>query len=117
MAAKSTEIITAKASMDIKTVLPILNSNVVFFFLKEAYGGMAMGGGITFSPDNLSKIPIPKIDETAQVRLYQLAEKYAVGFDEESQDELDEHVCKLYGFGEKEKNIINSFKLKTRRKR
>ena len=117
MAAKSTEIITAKASMDIKTVLPILNSNVVFFFLKEAYGGMAMGGGITFSPDNLSKIPIPKIDETAQVRLYQLAEKYAVGFDEESQDELDEYVCKLYGFGEKEKNIINSFKLKTRRKR
>lgn len=117
MAAKSTEIITAKSSMDIKTVLPILNSNVVFFFLKEAYGGMAMGGGITFSPDNLSKIPIPKVDETARVKLYQLADKYAVGFDEESQDELDEYVCELYGFDEKEVNIINSFKLKTRRKR
>ena len=51
------------------------------------------------------------------MKLYQLADKYAVGFDEESQDELDEYVCELYGFDEKEVNIINSFKLKTRRKR
>ena len=117
MAAKSTEIITAKSNMHIKTVLPILNSNVVFFFLKEAYGGMAMGGGITFSPDNLSKIPIPDVDDESTQKLHQLVEKYSVEFNEESQNELDAYICELYGFNDEEKELIELFKVKTRRKR
>lgn len=116
-AAKSTEIITQKNNISIKTILPILNSNVVFFFIKEAYGGMAMGGGITFSPDNLSKIPIPRVDDNKVTLLHNMVDKYAKGFGEQEQDELDEFIYKLYGLNADEKAVIEEFKVKTKRKR
>ena len=112
-----TEIITSKNGASIKALLPILNSNVVFFFIKEAYGGMPMGGGITFSPDNLSKIPIPNMDEKTTILLEKLADKYIANFDANCQDELDKFVGALYGFTEGDSIVLEQFKLETKRKR
>lgn len=110
LAAKSTEIITSKANYTIEEILPVLNSSVVFFFLKEAYGGMAMDGGITFSPDNLSKIPIPCIGTTDKKKLEHLSEIYFNSFDSEKLDTLDKYVYKLYGLNDDDVENIEKFK-------
>ena len=119
LAAKSTEIITSKNSSvrDIKILIPLLNSNVVFYFLKEAYGGIAMGGGITFSPDNLSKIPIPTLTSEQEALLIELADKYNGNFDEESQDVLDKAIYPIYRLSEIDISIIENFKKASKRKR
>ena len=117
LAAKSTEIITAKKDLSIKALLPILNSSVVFFFLKEAYGGIALGGGITFSPNNLSKIPLPKVDEVAIERLENMSNRFSIEFTEDDQDVLDNYMYKLFNLTEEEIRIIEDFKIASRRKR
>lgn len=117
LAAKSTEIITAKKDVDIKTILPILNSTVVFYFIKEAYSGLAMGGGITFSPDNLSKIPLPKLEAENIAELNRLSMKYSQSFDLDLQDELDEYIYKLYRLDDKDIDVLEKFKVASKRKR
>ena len=117
LAAKSTEIITAKKDIDIKTILPILNSNVVFYFIKEAYSGLAMGGGITFSPDNLSKIPLPKLNDDDIAELNRLSMKYSQSFGLDLQDELDEYIYKLYRLDDKDIDVLEKFKVASKRKR
>lgn len=111
LAAKSTEVITPKEGANIKCILPILNSSVVFFFMKEAYGGMALGGGITFSPDNLSKIPIPKIDNEDMNRLEAIADELSKScFDCTNQDELDSYIYQLYNLNDYDIQVIEKFK-------
>lgn len=110
LAAKSTEIITAKETGDIQVILPILNSSVVFFFLKEAYGGIALGGGITFSPDNLSKIPLPTLSDESKNELRKLSKTYSKAFDADKLNELDAYVYQLYNLTETEQEIIEEFK-------
>ena len=119
LAAKSTEIITSKNSSarDLQILIPILNSSVVFYFLKEAYGGIAMGGGITFSPDNLSKIPIPLLTSEQEDLLIDLSNKYRDNFYEENQDELDKAVYSLYRLSENDISTIEQFKKAAKRKR
>ena len=117
LSAKSTEIITAKGKVTIKTILPILNSNVVFFFIKEAYGNVSMGGGITFSPDNLCKIPIPELTDEESKKLEELTEKYSIYFGEQEQNELDEYIYKLYKLDKNDIEIIEKFKSESRRRK
>lgn len=117
LAAKSTEIITAKKDVDIKTILPILNSTVVFYFIKEAYSGLAMGGGITFSPDNLSKIPLPQLNAENVAKLNSLSMRYSQSFDLDLQNELDEYIYKLYRLDDKDIDVLEKFKVASKRKR
>ena len=117
LAAKSTEIITARRDLDIKTILPILNSTVVFYFIKEAYSGLAMGGGITFSPDNLSKIPLPQLCDDDIKQLNERAIRYSQYFDPSLQDELDEYIYKLYRLDHKDVEVLEHFKVASNRKR
>ena len=105
-AAKSTEIITPKDGRDIKHILPILNSSVIAFFLKEAYGGIALGGGITFSPNNLCNIPLPKISEEQKCVLNGFVDIFSNGFSIEDQVELDKYICSLYSLNDYETKII-----------
>ena len=115
LAAKSTEIITPKSSYGIKALLPILNSSVVFFFLKEAYGGMALGGGITFSPNNLSNIPLPKIDDKTKNELENLTDIYSDKFSSMDLDSLDKYIYELYKLDKSDIEIIEKFKSQNNR--
>lgn len=117
LSAKSTEIITSKGRINIQTILPILNSNVVFFFIREAYGNVSMGGGITFSPDNLSKIPIPNLSENDIKRLNELTIKYNNEFTQEEQNELDQYIYTLYDLNNDDIKVIEQFKIDSRRKK
>lgn len=76
LAAKSTVILRNKFSTDhLEYVLPILNSNLVFFYLKECYSSLAMDGGINFSPANVSEIPIPKLTDSEKLKLIDISNK------------------------------------------
>ena len=76
-----------------------------------------MGGGITFSPDNLSKIPIPSLTKEQTNDLQNMSEIYSLHFDEVAQDELDAYVYQLYRLTQEEVNVLEDFKVRTRRKR
>ena len=47
-------------------ILTILNSKLISFFLKECFSSSGMDGGISFSPEIISKIPIPEISKEEQ---------------------------------------------------
>ena len=76
-----------------------------------------MDGGITFTADNVGRIPIPKITDRQQKELTDLVCKYSKHFDENSQKELDELVYQIYSLNEKDIAIIENFKKSTKRKR
>ena len=59
IAGKSTVVLRNFREIQPKLLIGILNSRLVSFFLKECYGSLAMDGGISFSPANVSEIPIP----------------------------------------------------------
>ena len=116
LAAKSTEIITAKDDYGIKVLLPILNSSVVFFFLNEAYGGMALSGGITFSPANLSNIPLPPTSFEDKKFLEKFTESHSDNFTQQDQDDLDKYIYGLYRLNEYDIQQIEKFKVENRKK-
>ena len=105
-AAKSTEIITSKDGSGIKHILPILNSSVTTFFLKEAYGGIALGGGITFSPNNLCNIPIPPISSVQKKILENYVDRFGNNFSQKEQIEMDKYVFSLFSLSDAEAKII-----------
>ena len=76
-----------------------------------------MGGGITFSPNNLCNIPLPIISCEAKEKLLMMADKHASHFSEEDQDELDTFVYSLYKLDENDIAILEKFKIKTKRRR
>ncbi|MBV4420530.1 Eco57I restriction-modification methylase domain-containing protein [Clostridium tyrobutyricum] len=129
LAAKSTVIIREKSNFKLCTVLPILNSNLVYYFLKEAYSGLAMGGGVNFTANNLSKIPIPNINEQQIQRLNMYSNimqsyyfnKKSINTSNvnplEMFEEIDEFVYSLYSLNEQDIKILNEFKYKNKRKR
>ena len=66
IAGKSTVILRNFRGIPVKLMIGILNSRIVFFFLKECYASLAMDGGINFSPANVSEIPIPNFQKSKE---------------------------------------------------
>lgn len=128
LAAKSTVIIRDENDIKLSTILPILNSNVIYYFLKEAYSGLAMGGGVNFTANNLSKIPIPNINEQQieilneySRRLQEFYSLESIGDDNintvEIFEEIDEFVYSLYSLNEQDIKVLNDFKIRNKRKK
>ena len=60
VAGKSTVVVTAKdQSLSLITLLGILNSRLVRFFIQETFGVLGIDGGISFSGDIVKQIPLP----------------------------------------------------------
>ena len=77
-----------------------------------------MGGGITFSPNNLSNIPIPIVTDAQERELEEMADKYSSqGFLEADQSELDQYIYQLFKLDDQDIAIIENFKKVNRRKR
>jgi len=51
------------------TLIGILNSNLIKFYLIESFSSSGMDGGINYSPAVIKKIPFPSIDEFNQDKL------------------------------------------------
>jgi len=88
---------------DIKYLLALLNSDLIFKWLK--YRGLRRGGVLEFSEEPLSKIPIKRInwEDEDETKLYQkiidLVEKIILlGEWTQHHPQINELVEKLYGF-------------------
>lgn len=94
---QSVPIITYK-NISLKAILAILNSSLAFFFINESFSSLAIDGGISFSWDILSKIPIPDLTEQEIVLLENITNSFISDshFSRDSLKCLDSLVCSLY---------------------
>jgi len=97
-----------------KALLAVLNSKVVWHFLKSVCV-IRSGGYIEVKPQYFEQIPIPNIDPKTQTKLAELAEKsilektYNQQADiSEIENQIDQLVYQLYGLTEEEVKIVEA---------
>lgn len=97
-----------------KALLAVLNSKVVWHFLKSICV-IRSGGYIEVKPQYFEQIPIPNIDATIQIRLNALADKAIQTKTNNQQaditnieNQIDQLVYQLYGLTEEEIKIIEN---------
>ena len=74
VAGKSTVILKSKNNMDLKVILALLNSCLISFFIKEAFGVLGINGGINFTAELAANLPLPEIDNEKKKKLKCLTE-------------------------------------------
>jgi hypothetical protein len=98
----------------------LLNSRVVRFFQQECFGSLSIDGGVNFSRDNVSQIPVPREPGPAAAALarcaHQLAAQAAAGANfglkgtvpgvGPLRDECDRLVCEMFGATGRELAVI-----------
>jgi len=106
----------------LKLLLAILNSRLVFFYIKERYPSSSYNLGINFTPLMLNKLPIPEISEKNKMSLIDLVDRILTITKEsdylanpvkqakvrEYEKQIDQLVYKLYGLTEEEIGIIEN---------
>jgi hypothetical protein len=120
VAGKSTVILKGKNNANIKIILALLNSNLISFFIKEAFGVLGIGGGINFTAQLVENLPLPSIDDEEKKKLGGLAdcilkivesEKWLNKTSEKAkindyEKQIDQLVYKLYDLTEDEIKIV-----------
>jgi len=120
IAGKSTVILKSKGNTDLISVLTILNSSLITFFIKEAFGVLGIGGGINFTAELVENLPLSKVNDREQRKLESLFNDILkiVGRDNWSNNaenqakvrkyekQIDQMVYKLYGLTEEEIKIV-----------
>ena len=115
IAGKSTVILRNFREIPPKLMIGILNSRLVSFFLKECYGSLAMDGGISFSPANVSEIPIPdprknkdKCDDIVKVvnQIITRKSKNIATDTTRLEEKLNQHIYDFYELPRKEVAIV-----------
>lgn len=127
-AGKSTTILFAKKSINLKLVLAIVNSSVfnMIFYARNKYTAM-QGGALNINKNNLSAIPFPdllEIDNKTKEKIIKLATQMSLFVEEYNKTEdkkektilekqiqvidkeIDNIVYKLYNLAEEEINLI-----------
>lgn len=109
VAGKSTAIAT-DIKIDPYFLLGLLNSKIIRFFFKEAYGALGMDGGINFSPSNICKIPVPSDKEKNANEIGVLSRGILKSSDEigaqNLKNKIDHLVYQLYGLTPEEIAIV-----------
>ncbi len=118
LAGKSTTFITPQTNQSIKSLIALLNSNLMSFYIKESYYSSSMGGGINFSPDLVRSLPIPHIPDDIVVILESLIDQ-VIQLKEINMytdishivKEIDLIVYQLYDLNDEEIRTIESYNL------
>jgi len=122
VAGKSTVILKGKNNADIKIVLTLLNSNLVSFYIKEAFGVLGIGGGINFTAQLVENLPLPSVDNEGKKKLKEFADdilkiveskKWLNSPSEQAkvrkyEEQIDRLVYKLYGLTPEEIKVVEN---------
>jgi hypothetical protein len=122
MPGKSTLIVVSTSVTDLKLLLPILNSKLALFYLKEKYPASSYNEGITFTREMIDNLPFPKSLKTKQKQFVDIVDKIlAIAqspnyFEDKSKQakvkelekEIDQMVYALYGLTADEIAIIEN---------
>ncbi len=94
----------------LKTLLGILNSRLVKFYLQETYKSTALDKGMNFTPEMIAQIPIPDIKNGTNNDLECLIDGYLNSSEEYEpfEQKLNEIVYKMYNLNEQGISEINN---------
>jgi hypothetical protein len=111
VAGKSTLVLLAENIGVLKFLCAILNSRLVFFYIKSNYSSSSYNGGVSFTKDMINSIPIP---ETAQKPYIDLVDKILIAknLDPKAdtsalENQIDQMVYKLYELTYDEVKVID----------
>ena len=111
VAGKSTLVLLAENIGVLKFLCAILNSRLVFFYIKSNYSSSSYNGGVNFTKDMINSIPIP---ETAQKPYIDLVDKILIAknLDPKAdtsalENQIDQMVYKLYELTYDEVKVID----------
>jgi type I restriction-modification system DNA methylase subunit len=112
---KTTLMITTDHADDLKLLLAIVNSSIVFFYLKEKYPASSYNQGTTFTKLMINDMPIPEIASADRVKLVTFVDQIlSAKRDNPAADatawehEIDHLVYKLYELTDGEIAIVES---------
>ncbi len=124
---KTTLIITNKTDNkdELKLLLAIINSSLIFYYIKEKYSASSYNQGITFTKGMINDIPLPSIDTNVRKNIIALVDQILAakttppsapllnkegnkGVVDTSalEQQIDEMVYKLYGLTEEDIAIV-----------
>lgn len=115
---KTTLCICSNSADDLKLLCAILNSKAIFFYIKIKVASSSYCGGITFTPDIINTLPLPRMKDQDKCFLISIVDQIinrTCAIDE-GLDNINKKVFSLYGFDENEMAIIEGSFRKTRRK-
>jgi hypothetical protein len=100
--AKSTLVIKSNNVDLLKLLLPILNSKLIIFYIRNVYASSSYNGGINFTKDMINNIPTPELGVVKRQipisKVNAILEAKAKGADTVAMErEIDDMVYKLYG--------------------
>ncbi len=115
------EILPGKTTMTIchtnpdilKIICALINSKLLFFYVKNKYSSSSYCGGLTFTGDMINYMPLPEIPSSVQNKIVSLvdnirssqADNPDYDFSQE-QKLLDDIIYSIYGISLSEKQII-----------
>ncbi len=121
VAGKSTIIIrNVNKNITFKSLLAILNSSLISFYIREAFSATGIGGGVNFTAPMINALPLPEINQPEITALDKLSSKVISVTDgkyflddpvkkvkvETLEREIDKLVYKLYGLTPEEIKIV-----------
>jgi hypothetical protein len=114
IAGKSTIIIKEKTKdLCLKSLIALLNSRIITFYIKGAYSALGIDGGINFSKTLVEALPIPINFNGNQKNLIKTVDKILTIKKSNSdvnttplEAEIDGHVAHLYNLTEEEYSLI-----------
>lgn len=110
---KSTWMITSEDTENLYFLLALLNTKIVFYYIKEKYSASSYNGGTTFTKDMINNLPIPHnyvevfndiIDIVKNILTLKKRDPWRDTTDLERQ--IDQIVYKLYWLTDEEIKII-----------
>ena len=75
IAGKSTVIISSPNEIDFVTLCAILNSKLITYYLKEMYSSSGIDGGISFTPNIIRGLPVPKPSKEFEQKISKLVDQ------------------------------------------
>lgn len=114
IAGKSTLIVKEKRkSISLETILAILNSKLITFYINQSYSSLGIDGGTNFSVEMVNSLPLPKNLEN-QNSLFESLSKQIIALKNKSPEanisalkaKIDRMVYELYDLTEEEIAIV-----------
>ena len=91
----------------LKLLCGIINSKLIFFYIKTKVSSSSYCGGITFTPEVINSLPIPQITDSEKKDIIHLVDRIQISDDSNQLlKQLDDIVYSLYGLTQEEISIV-----------
>jgi adenine-specific DNA-methyltransferase len=112
---KTTLIVTSNNKSNLGMLIGLLNSKILFFYLKEKYSAYSYNTGVSFTKNMINQIPIPEISKENLSRMKLISKKIIqqknVDIDSdisELQHDIDTILYQCYGLSGSQIKIISN---------